>query len=121
MKTWVMADVVPVENRFYLTPGKWYQVRGGSETGGEIIPDDGKSIFIAFSGSAHINYDNWNVHKGYTPPDAKPSINEQLLEALEDLYNEVCGNYDKKSCGHNHVCVCPGDKARAAIAAAKGE
>lgn len=44
-----------------------------------------------------------------------------LLEALEDLYNQDCGRYDLKSCGHLFVCVCPGDKAKAAIAAAKGE
>ena len=42
----------------------------------------------------------------------------QLLEALQDMLNQGCGYYDKKSCGHNFYCVCPSDKARLAIKAA---
>jgi hypothetical protein len=44
-----------------------------------------------------------------------------LLEALEDMLNQGCGNYEKKSCKHDFYCVCPEDKARAAIALVKGK
>lgn len=46
------------------------------------------------------------------------SADLDLLVALEDLYAQGCGM--PKTCGHEFVCVCPGDKARAAIAKARG-
>lgn len=42
-----------------------------------------------------------------------------LLKALEDMLAEVCGG--NKSCGHDYPCICTADKAKAAIAKAKGE
>lgn len=43
----------------------------------------------------------------------------ELLEALSDLLASISGG--EKSCGHAFTCICPGDKARAAIAKALGE
>ena len=42
-----------------------------------------------------------------------------LLEALEDLMNDIGGG--PKSCGHGFTCVCTTDKASAAIKKARGE
>lgn len=44
--------------------------------------------------------------------------NTELLEALKDLLASISG--EKKSCGHEFTCICPEDKARAAIAKATG-
>lgn len=37
----------------------------------------------------------------------------ELLDALVDLLNDLCG--EKKLCGHNYSCICPTDRAKAAI------
>lgn len=42
-----------------------------------------------------------------------------LYAALSDMLAEASGN--PKSCGHDFSCVCVGDKARAALAKARGE
>lgn len=44
---------------------------------------------------------------------------DDLLIALEDMLAQ--GGGMPKSCGHEFYCVCPGEKAIAAIAKAKGE
>ncbi len=37
----------------------------------------------------------------------------ELQEALQDLYSQGCGM--PKSCDHDYHCVCPGEKAKAAL------
>lgn len=43
----------------------------------------------------------------------------ELYEALEDMLAESFGA--EKSCGHDFTCICPEEKARAALAKARGE
>lgn len=120
MKTWVMADTVPDIVKGYLTAGKWYEVSLAlpNAVGGGIISDKGLE-YILFRKCAYLNGGDWNVYHGDTPPDAKPSINQQLLEALEemcDMWKTVCS-----VSGWDEHHMAQYDKAQAAIAAAKGE
>lgn len=39
--------------------------------------------------------------------------NEELVEALRDLWNDITGQ--KKSCGHEYTCICAGNKAKAIL------
>lgn len=65
--------------------------------------------------------DEWTMDEFIRKAKKLESQNADLLEALEDMLNQGCGEYQKKSCGHNFYCVCPGDKAVAAIAKARGQ
>lgn len=56
----IKTDYVP---RYcdYLTAGKEYEVRHGSEFGGSIIDDKGEEQFVHFAKSGHLNFEPWTV------------------------------------------------------------
>lgn len=116
MKTWVMADVVPERNRSWLTAGKWYELLHGDM----IVDDSGDTISIYLECSAILDDEKWNVHRGDTPPDAKPAINEaaywQMLVALEEILQ-----YAEQYPGDMGFEDFAKTKAKAAIKAARGE
>lgn len=59
------------------------------------------------------------IHEGVTTKDGKlMAAAPDLLQALSDLLASISGG--EKSCGHAFTCICPGDKARSAIAKATG-
>jgi hypothetical protein len=82
----------------------------------ESIDDNGRNIF-------DVIQDNGGDYKYLFEVKNKDvarlaSAAPELLEALEDLYAQACGM--PKSCGHEFTCVCPDDKAKAAITKARG-
>lgn len=102
---------------FKGTPGPWLVT--------EIDDDDlseqsstmiaaGDTVIACVGPSVHtlLGIDKNNAHLIAAAPE--------LLEALQLLMAEQTGG--NKSCGHNgFTCMCPYDKARAAIAKALGE
>lgn len=103
-------------NKFQGTPGPWV----ASKTGRGIGPVSGlddqsfgmiiEVAYVEFDPEIEIQVANANLIA------AAP----ELLEALQLLMAEQTGG--NKPCGHNgFTCMCPYDKARAAIAKALGE
>lgn len=85
-KTWIKTDDVP-EWCDYITEGKWYEceIKSNNSVGGKIISDAGLAIYIVFKDSAHIDYRNWTVHKGDTPPCEVPSNETIKTEEKQDI------------------------------------
>jgi len=95
------------------TKGPWIAFKTGGNgraSAAYYIEDDtGRSV-------AHIKRSTVQpMHENALLIAAAPD----LLEALEGLMNDLCGQ--RKSCGHDFTCTCAGDKANEAIAKAKGE
>jgi len=60
----VRASEVPDDSLAYLTPGKVYKVIPGSpfpEHGGDIVDDEGDTIYISFKSSSHLGGKGWVV------------------------------------------------------------
>ncbi len=55
----------------------------------------------------------------YCPPECLEAIAE-LIEAAKDEQAQTCGNFAAKSCGHDHFCICPANRLRAALARVGG-
>lgn len=101
---------------FKGTPGPWE--RGDGNHGGELLVycDDALGSEICDAASHYNVIDKQTRIANLNLIAAAP----ELLEALQLLMAEQTGG--NKSCGHNgFTCVCPHDKARAAIAKALGE
>lgn len=101
--------------QFKGTPGPWFGDNGRAigpksteddQSYGMIIPVG----WVEFDPEIEVQVANQQIMA------AAP----ELLEALQLLMAEQTGG--NKSCGHNgFTCMCPYDKARAAIAKATGE
>lgn len=130
-------------NKFKGTPGPWkwngedyrgdwgWQILVGPEGQGVVIGEGPKGMFKGLK--AHEDIDANLCKTGFNAPEnGAPGVHvryhnaqliaaaPELLEALQLLMAEQTGG--NKSCGHNgFTCMCPYDKARAAIAKALGE
>lgn len=94
------------------TPGPWI-IEKRVNTFSFVINSDNPRKCIA---------DSWDINTGPIETEANARLiaaAPELLEALKDLYAQACGM--PKSCGHDFTCICPGDKAKAAIAKAEGK
>lgn len=102
-------------NEFKGTPGPWFG--DNSRAIGPKSTEDDQSYgmiipvgWVEFDPEVEVQVANQRIMA------AAP----ELLEALQLLMAEQTGG--NKSCGHNgFTCMCPYDKARAAIAKALGE
>ena len=96
-------------NKFKGTPGPWFYQIGDYDH--HTIRNENSIVADVYAG-----YPFGDIRSNSSIISAAP----ELLEALQLLMAEQTGG--NKSCGHNgFTCMCPYDKARAAIAKALGE
>ncbi|HBR2411226.1 hypothetical protein [Klebsiella pneumoniae] len=90
---------------FKGTPGPWHVMRG------DVLDKNGRMV-ASVEGFCPGENDTYDAELIASAPE--------MLEALQLLMAEQTGG--NKSCGHNgFTCMCPYDKARAAIAKALGK
>ena len=75
----------------HLTEGKWYEVvQENGDDGGDIIDDTGRSIYIHYEKSVHLNDGSWEVLE-----KPEEGVTDGILEEYDRKTREAIGAFQE--------------------------